>query len=173
MDLFTYTSFAEPEKTLRFIRKYSRIEVNNAQELSENLREVYKNLTNEEKEDFLLNLAEIHPDKDLLDEALKDPEPKEKEAKCNCPICSNHRMMNNEISTSHVIGTHVGANGLNAVGHYMNNSGLLTARASGIENDDIKDVKNENMVRNMLNDRIFKYIITGAVLFLIWKTVKK
>jgi len=171
LDIFTYCAMKKPEQMLRFLRNYSRIEVDNPQQLADNLREVYRNLTNEEKEPFLLKLSKIHPDHELLS-VSEDIE--EGSNYCTCPSCSQHRHFNNEISRSEVIGTHVGANGLNAVGHYMSGAMPESVKASGDSSkDDVKDIKTENMVKNMFNDKIFKYLVSGAILFLIWKSVKK
>jgi hypothetical protein len=176
MDIFTYTSLRDPDGAYALLREHSRIRVADQSELAHNLKQVYRNLRNEEKEDFLIKLANIHPDRKLLSETQKPSESDRpnNDMNCNCPFCHYHRM-NNQVMYSDVIGTHVGANGLSAVGHFMNSGAVPPNMQTPNTNEtnDVNSLKNESMFKKMLNDQIFKIVIVGAIGFLIWKTYKK
>jgi len=175
MDIYTYTAYKNSDGALALAREYSKMRVRDPRELADLLRAVYKNLRVEEKEPFLLKLAEIHPDRELISESketitsdMADNVPGD----CHCGHCMARR----QIMHSDVIGTHVGANGMNAVGHFMN-SGVVPPSMQSPQvneaNNEINTLKSENMMRTMLNDRVFKILVMGAIGFMLWKIVKK
>lgn len=177
MDIFTYTALSAPDDAMKLLSQHSRLRPSDPQELAHTLKQVYKNLRNDEREDFLVQLASIHPDRELLSETMAPTESDryDNDSKMACPYCGHRHAIDNQISQSHVIGTHVGANGLHAVNHFMT-SGQVPPHMqtpNTMENRELNSLKNQNMFRDMLNDRIFKIAMLGAIVFLIWKSVKK
>ena len=174
MDIFTYTAYKNSDDAIALAREHSKMRVRDENELASLLRAVYKNLRVEEKEPFLLRMAEIHPDRELLagtKETVVSDMADNVPGDCHCGHCMARR----QIMTSEVIGTHVGANGMNAVGHYMNTGIVPPNMQSGTpsENNEVNNLKNENMMRSMLNDRVFKILVMGAIAFMLYKIVKK
>jgi len=171
MDIFTYTAYKNSDDALALAREHSKMRVRDENELATLLRGVYKNLRVEEKEPFLLKMAEIHPDRELLagtKETVVSDMSDNVPGDCHCGHCMARR----QLMTSEVIGTHVGANGLSAVGHYMN-TGVMPPAQSSEQNNEILNIKNENMMKNMFNDRVFKILVMGAIAFMLYKIVKK
>lgn len=162
MDFFHYISFAEPDKALRIYRSYSDQRISNPKELSYALRQLIRNLESSEKKELLSKLADIHPDRDLISETTEvvesDLNDNYSGHKCNCEYC-NFKM---------------GANGLNAVSHYMSTGEAMNLMGNNSPADEeIKILKAENQTKKLLNERIFQLVMISAIGFLLYKYLKK
>ena len=170
MDIFENVGQSDPEGALKLFRKHSQLSVSR-DNIGNGLYQVYKNLRFEEKQEFLLELAEMHPDRKLMEIAYgsEESDPSDnymQSGKCNCQHC--------QIALSHVIGTHaVSANGIDAVNHYMSSGevqNVVALSANGL-NQEIQTIKANDTVKNLLNDRIFKLVTMGVLAVLVYKVV--
>ena len=163
MDPFQYVAYNNSRGALDLLSKHSRLRVRNEKELADALKSVYGNLRIEEKEDFLISLRDIHPDQDLFE----SPE-KTNEHSCNCEYCQ----VKGGQMLSHVIGTHVGANGPQAVSHFLS-SGEANHLIDQNVNNEINAIKQENTLNKALNDRLFKILVISFIGIVVYKYIVK
>ena len=163
MHLFDYISNNAPNETLQVFKRWSNIRVYNPEELSNGLHAVLKELPLERKQVFLAELAEVHPDREMFEE-MYSPEPIEDFSNanghnCNCSHCQ----------------IKFGANGQQAVSHFMSNGdiqNLLDTKTQNL-NQEIANMKNEATNDYKMNDKIFKLVMFGVIAFLVYKITKK
>ena len=165
MHFFDYISSNSPNETLNVFKRWTNARVRDPEELSEGLHALYQELPPERKQVFMTELAEIHPDREMMEEMFT-PEPIESFAgaggnghQCNCPYCS----------------VKFGANGQQAVSHFMSNGevqNLLDNQTQNL-NQEISNIKNEVTTDKKMNDKIFKLVIMGVVVYLLYKITKK
>jgi hypothetical protein len=169
MDLFKYIANNKDSQreALKIVRENSRVSVRNPQELESALTNIYKNLRIEDKEKFLIRLSEIHPDRELYQNEIveSDADDNYLSNQCSCPYCVQAR-------TYHEIGTHVGANGLNAVSHFMQSGGLLTQNDSQLSKE-VESIKQESLTNKLLNDKILKLVVYAIAGYLLYKYINK
>lgn len=163
MDPFQYVAYNNSKGALDLLSKHSRLRVRNEKELADALKSVYGNLRIEDKEDFLISLRDIHPDQDLFE----NPEPS-KEHACNCEYCQ----VKNGQMLSHVIGTHVGANGQQAVSHFLS-SGEANHLLDNSVSNDVNAIKQENTLNKAMNDKLFKILVISFIGIVVYKYIVK
>lgn len=166
MDFFQIVAYNEPEKALAIFREHSRIRVTDQDQLAIGLKKVYKNLRAEDKETFLLELTELHPDQKLFKELYENEFQELNDnvwgSNCSCPNCQHARSMQ----------THFGANGLNAVGSFMGYGATGVINGDQSVKSEIDQIKTENNIRKTLNDQIFKIAVVIGIGFLVYKIYK-
>lgn len=173
MDIFSYVAHQNPQEALDLLGNYSRVKPRNKQGLAEDLKKIYKNLRIDgEKEEFLFKLGEIHPDKEIIqvnDIVTSDYNDNYKgHVSCNCPMCRSKEIMHHE-----VIGSMVGANGQQAVSHYMNSGAVQSQIGDPTILAEINNLKTESTVQKTFNDKLFKFVVITAIIALGWKLMNK
>ena len=165
MDFYDYISAANTNEALAIFKGYSQTRVTNPEELSDGLRSVMRNLRNDEKQDFLSKLANAHPDFELMESTIDKPKSNEDIVeqytghKCNCPNCQ----------VKH------GANGMNAVGHYMSTGSvesLIDKESKGFARE-LESIKLENTTKKLMNERVIQLVIIAIIGFLFTRSLKK
>jgi len=170
-DIFEYVGDANPQGSFDLFRRHSGHRISKDQ-IGDGLRSVFKSLPESDQEKFLVEMAEIHPDGELLSTVYGDEsdfsDDYTKSGKCHCQHC--------QIANSHATGSNmVGANGIDAVNHYMSSGdvkNIVNDTANGL-NEELKTLKTENSFKALLNDKIFKLITLGVLAFLVIKITSK
>jgi len=163
MDTFQYISKSAPDEALSLFRSYSNLRVRDEDELANGLKAVFKNLSNEDKQEFLSDMASIHPDKDLLqpieNSSLETAQPQvTNNAHCNCPHCQ----------------AKFGANGQSAVSHFMSSGDFKTNSPEiALMSKQVDSLTQQNNTKKIFNEKIFQLFVLGIALFLIYKHVIK
>lgn len=163
MHLFEYISQRSPKDALSVFKNWSNIRVYNEMELAEGFHALYQELSPENKQLLLTELAEIHPDRQMLEEIIA-PEPIDDFSganghNCNCSLCN----------------VKYGANGQEAVSHFMSNGdvqNLLDNKTQNI-NQELNNIKQEYTSDQKMNDKIFKLVIMAVVVYLAYRITKK
>jgi hypothetical protein len=168
MDFFDYISDREPNATLEVFRRYSRHRVKDSQDLADGLRAVMKNLSGSEKEQLLLELRKVHPDRDLWEDEIQSlQEHRNYGHNCNCEHCQ----------------IKLGANGHDAVQHFM--TGIPQQNISSVRNyqeeknqqrleQELQNMRTENSMKKLFEDKMFKILMLALVGFLFYKyAIKK
>lgn len=173
MDIFSYVAQGNPEEALELLSVHSKVRPRNKKELAEGLKKVYKNMSIDgEKEAFLFELGEIHPDKEIMQTNTSYTsdynDNYNNHVKCNCPMCRSKEVMHHE-----VIGSMVSANGQQAVSHYMNSGAVQNQIGDQALVSEINNLKTEATVSKTFNDKLFKVIVITAIIALFYKLAYK
>jgi len=166
-DVFNYIAESKPEETLKIFRQFSRLPMDR-ENLGTAMKQVYRNLPIEEKENFLLQLSEIHPDKELLSVTEK---PYQHEYASVFPV----NRKNEQYATTFEMGSMAKASGYDAVSHFMSSGGvneLISKQNQGI-NSELTAIKTEAQVRKNTNEAVFRLVIVAAIAFLLWNQLMK
>jgi len=163
MDFYDYLAINCTKDALSVFKNWSNIRVNNEEELANGLRAVMSQLHDSDKQEMLTQLAEIHPDRKMISEVSGLSEvmttTPSNGHECNCPNCQ----------------VKFGANGQSAVASFMSSGDIQTLldKETKTLNQEINNLKQETSTKQLLNDKIFKLLMAGAVIYLIYKITKK
>lgn len=160
MDFFDYIAINATQGALSVFKNWSRITVRDQEELANGLRAVMKNLHDEDKKTFLSQLAEIHPDREIIEETVIDTSNAMASGEpCNCPNCQ----------------VKFGANGHEAVSNFLSTGQVqsILDQKTQVLNEKINNLNQEKTNNEKMNEKIFKLIIVGVICYLIFKHLKK
>jgi hypothetical protein len=162
MDFYNYLAINCTQDALSVLKQWSNIRVNDEQELADGLRAVISQLSDTDKQDMLTNLAEIHPDRKMISEVFdlsKEIKSDNGGHECNCPNCQ----------------VKFGANGQTAVANFMSSGDVKTLLDK--ETQTLKQaIDTQTQTTNtsqLMNEKIFKLVMAGAVVYLIYKITNK
>lgn len=161
MHVLEYISYNATQDALRLLKRWSDIIVRNEEQLADALMAKYDSLTNEQRQVFLAEVAEIHPDRQMIEEIIT-PEKIESFAgagvhSCNCEYCQMK----------------MGANGQQAVSHFMSNGNIQGLLDNQTLNQEINNIKNEVNTDQKMNDKIFKLVMLGIAVYVLFKITKQ
>jgi hypothetical protein len=155
MDIFENIAHNNPDRAINLLGRHTRFIPESPQELADGLRGTMRNLRWSEKEEFLRELREAHPDYDLFMDAIepnyqKDFEEKAQASGCGCGA--------------------VGSNGQSTVQAYM-----ATGEAQAIMSEyqqKLMKMEQETVTNKAMNDKIFKVVIVAVVVAIAYKMFK-
>jgi hypothetical protein len=161
MDFFDYLATNCTNDSLRVFKQWSGIRVTNEDELADGLRSLVGQSHDVQKQEILTQLAEIHPDRKMITEVsgLSEEIQPTNGHDCNCPNCQ----------------IKYGANGQNAVAHFMSTGEIknLLDNKTQTLNQELNNLKQESTTNHKMNDKIFKLVMLGVAVWLIFKITKK
>ena len=162
MDFYNYLATNCTQDALNVLKHWSNVRVNDEEELADSLRAVVSQLPDSEKQDMLTNLAEIHPDRKMISEVSgfsNEVKSDNGGHECNCPNCQ----------------VKFGANGQTAVANFMSSGDVknLLDKETQTLKQEIDSQKQTTNTSQLMNEKIFKLVMAGAVIYLIYKITKK
>lgn len=156
MNFFQYISLNNPHEALSIFRRYSEVRVNDPEELGNLFQRLMNRLSGEEKNQLLIELAEIHPDREMFEELIETP--------CNniseTPLSTDPKAM---------------ANGMSAIGNFMSENEVkeIISKGNSELSQELNMMKQENQTKKIFNENIFKMVVLGIALYLIYQHIIK
>lgn len=159
MDIFDYVAFSRPDEAYELLGEYSSDSPRSKSDLANTLRRTFQGLRfHEHKSDFLIKLAEIHPDTDLFTDLNMEDEEISNESRKSQPLW---------VETSKL-----GADGesVSLIKDWFNSS-VLNNKNDSIQLE-LNNIKTEATTSKLLNERLFKVGVVIVLSFIAFKLYK-